>query len=105
MGVFLLQREHRRGQGVHEPAQSVARAPSTGGRLLEIRARDELYRKTSVRCSGVSPLRIERLHRPNQAMNSIAPLRNHLVVIVAAPCSEPRPPDPRLRRTRPALLR
>src|SRR5215472_19109912 len=88
MGVFLLQGEHRRGQGVHRPGQSVARAPSTGGRLLEIRARDELYRKTSVRCSGVSPLRIERLHRPNQAMNSIAPLRNHFVVIVAAPCSE-----------------
>ena len=59
MGVFLLQGEHRRGQGVHRPGQSVARAPSTGGRLLEIRARDELYRKTSDRRSGVSPLRIE----------------------------------------------
>ena len=43
MGVFLVQGEHRGGQGVHEPGQSVARAPSTGGRLLEIRARDELY--------------------------------------------------------------
>jgi hypothetical protein len=32
--------------------------------------------------------RREPLMLPNQAMNSIAPLPNHLTVIVEAPCSE-----------------
>src|SRR6476660_6514400 len=58
MGVFLHEGEHCRGQGVHRAGQGVAGTPSTSGWVLEIRARHELYRDTSVRCSSVSPLRI-----------------------------------------------
>src|SRR5262245_19437838 len=58
MGVFLHQGELCRGQGVHRAGQGVAGTPSTSGRILEVRARHELYRETCVRCSSVSLLRI-----------------------------------------------
>ena len=48
------------------------RPAEVGRRLLEVRARDEPHRQASVRCSGVSPLRLERLHRPHHALSSIA---------------------------------